>query len=185
MREPGDSARSTSVAGGAPESADQLDGEPVKQHKCRRNLDGRDEDDDEDQGDDSDARIDDEESAHHACYGSAGADGGYGAAEVQQRLQRACGHSASEVKKEKARGAERVFQVRAEDPEEPHVADDVHPAGVEEHVADQSGEADVVGYQRVIGLKAGRGTFSQETEEVQHDKRDNHDGRRRAAQECA
>ena len=70
------------------------------------------------------------------------ADNGRGAGRIDAPMGSAGDQPAQQVKKQVTEGAEPVLDVVAEEPEEPHVAQQVHPTAVHEH-AGQQGESDL------------------------------------------
>ncbi len=61
------------------------------------------------------------------------ADHGDGAPRIHEGLRGRRGQPAEDIEEEVADAAHRIFHVVPEDPEEPHVADEVKPAAVEKH----------------------------------------------------
>lgn len=101
-------------------------------------------DEDDENGADAIARIRDQKRAHDGGDGSAGAEVGDPGGWVGQNLSHHGNHSARQVEKQESPAAHRVFDGRAERPEEDHVAQDVEPAGVQEH-GRENGDGAVAG----------------------------------------
>ncbi len=79
------------------------------------------------------ARVQHDVGAHHAADRARRADHRHRRSRIRNNLCRRGGDSAQNVKDYEAHVAHRVFDVAAEYPQEPHVADDMHPAAVQEH----------------------------------------------------
>lgn len=189
MSEPGDTLCLADVADGG-DAAQQLDGKPIEQHEGGRDIDGGDEDNDEDERDYAHARIQDEEGAHDAGNGAAGADGGDGTAEVGGELDGGRSNAADQIEDGELGGPHGVLNVRSEDPQEPHVADEVEPAAVQEHGGDEGGETQLVGDERVVFYELitqihGARHFVEKKEDVQSNDEQRHHGRGLAGEQCA
>ena len=121
------------ASGGA--AVQQLEDEPDAEEEHRRHL----AEDEEDQRQHLRARQQHEVGAEHRRDRAARADvrdrrvGVAREGERDEGLGRRRREAAEEVEEEEADLAERVLDVVAEDPEEEHVAEQVHPAAVQEH----------------------------------------------------
>ena len=121
-------------------AAEELEHEPETEIEDRRDRDDLEEEEDRQQRDDAGVRVHHDVGAEHAGDRAAGADGGDGRARLQRGVERARGETGGEIEHEIARVTEPVLDVVAEDPEVPHVADDVEPAAVQEHRREQRAE---------------------------------------------
>ena len=142
-------------------TAHQLQQEPVAQHEeCRYPNPGY-EDHQHHQHVDCDPRIQQHVRPHHTTYGTRCADHGNGARGLEQYLKSSRGQAAQYIEEDVADAAHRVLDIVSEDPEEPHVADEVEPAAVEEHrgergvpdgiVGHHAPRAGADGYHRAVG----------------------------------
>ena len=77
--------------------------------------------------------IEHEIRAHHAADRARRADHRDAEFGSVQHLRERRGDAAQQIEHQEARPRHRVFDVVAEQPQEPHVADQVHPAAVHEH----------------------------------------------------
>ena len=116
-----------------PNPLKQLDDKPVDQDEDGGDLHGRQKEEDRDQSDDARVRELHQVGAHHAGDGAAGADGGQPRVCIEGHVDQSRGHAAQQVEQQVFRMAQDVLDVVAEDPQEPHVADQVQPAAVQEH----------------------------------------------------
>jgi len=136
MREPGNALclRDTRQR---TDPAKELKEEPVQKHEGGGYINRSDENDDEDQRYYADAGIEDQESAHDTGDGAAGSDGRYGTPDIQDGLRQGRRNARNQVEDEEFGGTHHIFDVRAKDPEKPHVADQVKPAAVQKHGSDE------------------------------------------------
>ena len=90
-----------------------------------------------DRGQHPGTRVEHEVGAEHARDRARRADVGDAGGRVGRELGEGREHAAHEVEERVAQAAHAILDVVAEDPEEQHVADDVHPAAVHEDRGDQ------------------------------------------------
>ena len=120
--------------GDRPDAAEHLEEEPEAEEADRRDLDDLDEDEDRHQREHARPREEDEVGAQHARDGAARADRRDVASRGSTRHLREAGHrAAQEVEDQVAAVPHPVLDVVAEDPEVPHVPEEVQPAAVQEH----------------------------------------------------
>src|SRR4051794_9078592 len=124
----GDAALSTGQA-----AADELQEEPVTQHEIRRDHDPGDKNYQDHEDVDPYPRVEHDVGPHDPADRSGGTHHRYRAHWIRERLSGCGRQSAEEVKGEIADVPHRIFYIVPEDPEEPHVADQVEPATVQEH----------------------------------------------------
>ena len=113
--------------------ADHLQQQPVPEHGDGRYGDGRYDEAQEYEQVHVDARIKNDVRAHDTADCAGGADHRYGRARVSNDLRAGGAQSAQDVEDCEAYRAHRILDVVTEDPEKPHVAENVHPAAVHEH----------------------------------------------------
>src|SRR5688572_9320434 len=109
--------------------------------------------------------------AHHAGDGSAGSDRGDARAEIEEQVDKAGGNAAEQIEHQVFAVAKHILDIVAVDPEEPHVADEVHPAAMEEHGSDQRRQFEARGHHgvlidEVVPRKIVKGNFEQEDYDV-------------------
>ena len=138
------------IADGA-HAVEELDEEPEDQPEPGGNVDRGDEKEDEPER--MDARVGelDQVGAHHAGDGAAGADHGDAGIRIGQELGHGGGGPAQQVKQQELGGAQNILDIVAEDPQEPHVAEHVHPTAVEEHGSEHAQKAQVIRHQAIDG----------------------------------
>ncbi len=93
----------------------------------------------EDRQEHDDARAGEQEKAgaHDAGNGAAGTDGGKGGHGVELQVNHAGGDAARQIENREAQRAHAVFDVVPEDPQRPHIADDVRPSAVQKHAGEE------------------------------------------------
>ncbi len=143
---PGDVGAGGDQGGGA---LQKLEEEPEGQEEQGGDMEDGEDGEEGNEGGDAGQREEHEVAAEHAGDGAAGADGGHGGAGVGVYLDGVGDEAAEEVVEDEARFAEAVFDVVAEDPQVPHVAEEVDPAAVEEEVGDEGQVGG--GIERVAG----------------------------------
>lgn len=122
-------------------------------------LEKQGQEEDRQEHDDARAGEQEEAGAHDAGNGAAGADGGKGGHGVELQVRDAGGDAARQIENREAQRAHAVFDVVPEDPDRPHVADNVPPSAVQKHAGEEGpvvigGEA---GHFRPCGMSvAGR-----------------------------
>src|ERR1019366_2337842 len=84
------------------------------------------------------------------------------------------GAAAQQVEQQELGGTQNVLDIVAEDPQEPHVAQHVHPTAVEEHGGEDTQEAELIRHQTVGGDEfiAGKrleGDLEEEDQDVDDD----------------
>jgi hypothetical protein len=90
-------------------------------------------------------------------------------------------HAAHQIKQQKLAVAQNVLDVVAENPQEPHVAEHVQPAGMQKHGSENVGYREMVRYQTVGGnesiasIRVER-ELEQENQNVDHDQQDRDHG---------
>src|SRR5262249_17798352 len=117
---------------------EELEKEPHAEEEVRRKVERPDEDNEPPDAPHSRAGIQMRVGAEDAGDGSGRADRGHLGARSKRDLRAGRDKAAEKVKAEITAAAHAVFDVVAEDPEEPHVADDVRPARVHEHRAEDA-----------------------------------------------
>ncbi len=103
----------------------------------RRDLDQGEEEDQEHQAQHAGAREQDEVAGQNAGDRAGGPDRRRCRARVDRRLERDRGEAGEHVEQREAQAAERVLDVRAEDPQEDHVAAEMQQPAVHEHRAER------------------------------------------------
>src|SRR5262249_45676565 len=119
----------------APLRAEPLEEEPDPDEDEGRDPRGREEDEDRDQGGDPRRRTEEDvgpDVARDRARGPDRRDLAARGVEVEEDVEGRGGDSAGEVEDEEPRPPESVLDVVAEDPEEPHVPDQVEPPPMEE-----------------------------------------------------
>src|ERR1051326_4955717 len=114
-------------------SAQELQHEPETGKDPRRQPPEGKENDQGHEPQDAGFGIQNEVGAHHAGDGAARADAGNVRAQVQGDVRDRSREAADEVKDQVREAADVVFNVVAENPQEPHVADDVQPSAMQKH----------------------------------------------------
>ena len=120
---------------GVPTAAEKLHAEPVNQHDPGGHVESEDKNEPRQHlyfG----ARKLHQVGAHHAGDSPAGAHHGNARIRVDHHLRQPRGYSARQVEQKVLAMAENIFHVIAEYPQEQHVAQHVHPAGVQKHVGE-------------------------------------------------
>ena len=122
----------------------------------------------------------DEVGAHDAGDGAARAHGRNARVRVGEHLREAGRRAANQIEDQIFRRAENIFDVIAEDPEEPHVAQDMHPPAMQEHGCQQGEEAEVVRHQAIgsdksIAIKRFERDLKEEDQHIDHDQQDRDD----------
>ncbi len=79
------------------------------------------------------ARIQHEIRAHHTGDRSAGADAGDRRSDVKERVQQRCRNSADQIEHQIQHVPEIVLDIIAENPQRPHIEDQVQPRAVQKH----------------------------------------------------
>src|SRR3954451_20990343 len=152
-------------------AADELQEEPVAQHEIRRDHDPGYEDHENDEHMDPYPGVENDVGSHHSANGTGRTHHGYGTHRVCPCLSCRGGQPTQKVKGEIAYVPHRIFYVVPEDPEEPHVADEVEPATVEEHRAQWAEAARVAGDHAHSGATHREGeSFGQSSEELTRNK---------------
>ena len=113
--------------GGDRASAEQLHQKPEPEQHERRQLEDLPPEEQRNQREDARARVEHEIRAHDARDGAAGADGRQRGLGIHRDLAEGGDDAAQQIEKDEASVAKAIFDVVAEDPEVPHVADHVHP----------------------------------------------------------
>ncbi len=137
MRPPGNSARSTGTYREGCEAGEDLHHEPDPQIDDGRQADKTAEDEDGNKSYHPGGGVKDEISAHDRRNGAAGSQCGEDGGGLKDILHQGCAESAQQIEKQVAEGTQPVFDIVAEDHQEPHVADEVVPASVQEHVGEE------------------------------------------------
>src|SRR5205823_6447710 len=125
------------------DAADQLQQEPEREQDDGRQLDYFPENDPGDERQHARVRIQHEVRAHHASDCAARADRRQRRRRIDRDLSDRRRDPAEQIEDDEASVAEAIFDVVAENPEVPHVPDDVHPAAVEEHRRDERRRGEV------------------------------------------
>ena len=128
--------RDARVVGMAGKAAYQLHPGPHAENDPGRHRDDSEEDDDPEEDVHVGARVKHQVGAKHAGDRAAGADHRYLGGRIQRRLGEYRGDTAAEIQDEVAEGAEHVFDVVAENPQEQHVAGEVEHAAMQEHAGE-------------------------------------------------
>ncbi len=126
-------------------------------------------------------------SAHHCGDGTAGAQGWDGGSGVKNKLQQSGAETTEDIKEQITKRTQPVFDVVAKDHQEPHVAEQMIPTAVQEHVRDERqqgggmAQVDAGGGQRVrsyepVGKIGRRIIFHQKNQHVGNDDQPVHDG---------
>ena len=136
--------------------AHELDQEPVAEHEVRGHRERRHVETQWDKQVHVHARVQQDVRAHHAADRTRGADHRDDGVGIECRLQRRGGDAAEQVEDDEAHMPHRVLDVVAEEPEEPHVADQVHPAAVQEHRGQDGVPGAAAAGQRADGVGADR-----------------------------
>ena len=135
---------------------EHLNAEPVEQHDPGRNAEDLEEDQEPEEHVDPDAREEHQVRAHHAGDRSRGSHGRHGRRRVHHDLRGRGGEAAQQVEAQEAHGSHHVFDGAAEDPEEERVAEDVHPAAVQEEREQRRDQVDAVAVHRAVEARADR-----------------------------
>ena len=120
------------------ESAGELDNEPPNEQDEGGNAYAKPPPDQA--GEDAAMRKEQAKRGHDSGNRSAGANAGKVGVQGKQGLGQGSSEAASEVKAGVGKMAEVVFHVAPEDPEKPHIADDVKKTGVKEHGSENGEE---------------------------------------------
>ena len=154
--------------GSAGEAApDELDEEPIAQHDVGRHDDAGDEDGQDDQHVDPHPGIEHDVGAHHPADRAGRAHHGNGARGIHERLRRRRRESAQDVEGEEAEVSHRVLHIVPEDPEEPHVTDEMKPASVEKHGGERGKPGPLATQQQAVcGSHRHRDSLGQAAEEL-------------------
>src|ERR1019366_9216404 len=127
------------AAGGLPaggielgQPAEHLNAEPVEQHQPSRNAEDLEEDQEVEEHVDPHARKEHEVRAHHARDRARCADGRHGRRRIHHDLRGGGDEPAQQVEGQETHRPHHVLDGPPEDPEKECVAEDVHPAAVQE-----------------------------------------------------
>ena len=137
MRPPGDSAGCTGTDRERSETGEDLHHKPDPQIDNGRQADNTAEEENGDKSNHAGSGIKDEVSAHDRRNGAAGSQRGEDGGWLKDILHQGCTESAQQIEKQIAERPQPVFDIVAEDHQEPHVADEVVPASVQEHVGEE------------------------------------------------
>src|SRR6185437_8587815 len=115
------------------QAREELEPEPVEQHQPGRNRDDLEEDDEEEEHPDAHLRVEQQIRTHDPGNRPRRAHRRHWRRRIEGDVRGRRDQAADEVEREKAPRPHRVLDVVAEHPEEERVANDVHPAAVQEH----------------------------------------------------
>lgn len=118
-------------------AVEQLADKPQSQIEHGRNIEEKRPEEYRHQHGDLRFGIQQEIGAQHAGDGPGGAEGGHLAVGLSQQLRQPGQHAAEQIEHAIAQVAHDIFDVVAEDPKSPHVAQDVQPAGVKELMSEK------------------------------------------------
>src|SRR5262245_33184699 len=110
-------------------AAQELQDKPVTQHEEGGNV----YEEHEDEGSDPRVGIQEDIRSHHTTDRPGGTDHRNRRGGVRRDLRRHRSQAAEQVEEDEAQPAHRILYIDPEDPEEPHVADEVEPTAVHEH----------------------------------------------------
>ena len=130
MRPPGDGLVR------AAEGVEQLHGEPDPEHGDRRYRDGQVKHH-AGRHEDLRPRVEQRIGAHHAGHRARGADQRRIAVEIEEQEGQCRQNGAGDVEQEIAHVPERILDIVAEDPQEQHVGQQMHPVRMQERIGDQ------------------------------------------------
>src|SRR5437868_11177668 len=133
VREPGHVATGSLRIPNGTHAAEKLDRKPVQKQKRGRDVHGCDENNDRHQSHYPCARKLDQVSAHHSGDGAACAHGGHGGRSIHQDVDDTGCESARQVEEEKLCVSENVLDSAPENPQKPHVPQNVQKSAVDEH----------------------------------------------------
>src|SRR5262245_47468892 len=133
MRPPCDSAGVGTSGGQSCRSVKELHHEPEPEHDQSRYFNDLDEDKNGYQRRHARAWIRQEIRYKHARNCAAGADAGNDGVDVEDSVNDSGADAAKQIEHEIREMTETVFHVVAENPEVPHVPDQMHPASMQEH----------------------------------------------------
>src|ERR1700683_281892 len=182
---PGGAAAFGAVSIERAHSAGELDQKPPADQDERGNADARPEQ--ENSGEDAAVREEEEESGHDAGNGSAGADAGKMRGAGKGCLGDGGSQPGGKIKASVGKMSEMVFDIAAENPQEPHIADDVEPSSVKKYgsedrnervqqgagtidACDEVGRDQAVGHKEVADARRRQGEFVREDGSVDGDK---------------
>ncbi len=129
-----------------------LQHEPDDEQDPGRHLEHRPDHDERDHREDALSREQHQVAAEHAGDRAAGADERHVAGRSDEHLRGRRRHPADEVEEDEPRPRHRVLDVVAEDPQVPHVEDQVQPAAVHEHRREQRGPPREPGERRHVDV---------------------------------
>src|SRR6185437_15145656 len=115
------------------QAREELEPEPVEQHQPGRNRDDLEEDDEEEEHPDAHLRVEQQIRTHDPGNRPRRAHRRHWRRRIEGDVRGRRDQAADEVEREEAPRPHRVLNVVAEHPEEERVANDVHPAAVQEH----------------------------------------------------
>jgi hypothetical protein len=119
-------------------AAEQLQDKPESQNETCRNIDQSDEPTEKQQSQHPGARVKQNIGAKYPRNGTAGTYGRNGGRYIGQYMADRSQESREQIEDEVAKVSHRLFDVVAEDPQEPHVPNQVHPAAMEEHAREEA-----------------------------------------------
>lgn len=147
MSPPGDASRLRAAK--RADAAQELHREPQSNKKHRGQAREKPPEEKRDQSENARRREEHHVCAEHARNGAARAESGDRGTQAEKHLGDTRAQSAYEIEAEVGKMAEAVFHIGPEEPQEPHIADDVQPAPMQEHRRKQGKEALCEGVVRV------------------------------------
>jgi len=144
VRPPGYPAGSARTDHKRAEAGEDLHDEPDAQVENGGQADETAKEEDGNEGDHARGREEHKVSAHDGSDGTAGAQGGNGQGRFEKVLQQRRADAAQHIEEQIAQRAKTVFDVIAKDHEKPHIADEVIPTAMQEHVGEERQQGDGV-----------------------------------------